>query len=83
MTWSHRGEKMSYSNDVTLLEAARRDSDPLLREFLRLLALCHTVMVEERGGGLAALSALCGVQLPFRTLGGMVAFPPHGKALLW
>lgn len=38
--------------DVTLLEAARRDSDPVLREFLRLLALCHTVMVEEKGGGL-------------------------------
>nr|XP_013051684.2 phospholipid-transporting ATPase IK isoform X1 [Anser cygnoides] len=57
MTWSHRGEKMSYSNDVTLLEAARRDSDPLLREFLRLLALCHTVMVEERGGQLVYQAA--------------------------
>lgn len=39
--------------DTTLLEAARQDSDPVLREFLRLLALCHTVMVEEKGGGLA------------------------------
>ncbi|XP_066840113.1 phospholipid-transporting ATPase IK isoform X1 [Anser cygnoides] len=57
MTWSHRGEKMSYSNDVTLLEAARRDSDPLLREFLRLLALCHTIMVEERGGQLVYQAA--------------------------
>uniref|UniRef100_A0A8B9UBP3 Phospholipid-transporting ATPase n=1 Tax=Anas zonorhyncha TaxID=75864 RepID=A0A8B9UBP3_9AVES len=46
--YCHRGEKMSDSNDVALLEAARRDSDPVLREFLRLLALCHTVMVEER-----------------------------------
>uniref|UniRef100_A0A663FI99 Phospholipid-transporting ATPase n=1 Tax=Aquila chrysaetos chrysaetos TaxID=223781 RepID=A0A663FI99_AQUCH len=34
--------------DAMLLEAARRDSDPVLREFLRLLALCHTVMVEEK-----------------------------------
>uniref|UniRef100_A0A8C3GWF6 Phospholipid-transporting ATPase n=1 Tax=Corvus moneduloides TaxID=1196302 RepID=A0A8C3GWF6_CORMO len=25
-----------------------RDDDPVLREFLRLLALCHTVMVEDR-----------------------------------
>lgn len=74
LTWSHRGEKMSDSNDVALLEAARRDSDPVLREFLRLLALCHTVMVEERGGGSAALSALCGVQLPCRAQGGCGGF---------
>uniref|UniRef100_A0A8B9BFE1 Phospholipid-transporting ATPase n=1 Tax=Anser brachyrhynchus TaxID=132585 RepID=A0A8B9BFE1_9AVES len=31
--------------------------DPLLREFLRLLALCHTVMVEERGGQLVYQAA--------------------------
>ncbi|XP_064493014.1 phospholipid-transporting ATPase IK, partial [Pseudopipra pipra] len=47
--WDHHGEQKV---DVMLLEAAQRDSDPVLREFLRLLALCHTVMVEERGGGL-------------------------------
>lgn len=52
LTWSHHGEKKLDFCDVTLLEAARRDSDPVLREFLRLLALCHTVMVEEKGGGL-------------------------------
>ncbi|KAI6072201.1 Phospholipid-transporting ATPase IK isoform X1 [Aix galericulata] len=69
LTWSHHGEKTSDSNDVALLEAARRDSDPVLREFLRLLALCHTVMVEERGGGSAVLSALCGVQLLCRARG--------------
>ncbi|XP_068517615.1 phospholipid-transporting ATPase IK [Anas acuta] len=57
LTWSHRGEKMSDSNDVALLEAARRDSDPVLREFLRLLALCHTVMVEERGDQLVYQAA--------------------------
>ncbi|XP_035425575.1 phospholipid-transporting ATPase IK isoform X3 [Cygnus atratus] len=57
LAWSHRGEKTSYSNDVALLEAARQDSDPLLREFLRLLALCHTVMVEERGDQLVYQAA--------------------------
>ncbi|NXL89362.1 AT8B3 ATPase, partial [Alectura lathami] len=49
LTQSHGGEKTLDSDDVGLLEAAQRDSDPVLREFLRLLALCHTVMVEERG----------------------------------
>lgn len=52
LTWRHHGEKKLDFCDATLLEAARRDSDPVLREFLRLLALCHTVMVEEKGGGL-------------------------------
>uniref|UniRef100_A0A663MNE6 Phospholipid-transporting ATPase n=1 Tax=Athene cunicularia TaxID=194338 RepID=A0A663MNE6_ATHCN len=41
------GPKLDFC-DATLLEAAWRDSDPVLREFLRLLALCHTVMVEEK-----------------------------------
>uniref|UniRef100_A0A672U9I2 Phospholipid-transporting ATPase n=1 Tax=Strigops habroptila TaxID=2489341 RepID=A0A672U9I2_STRHB len=44
-------------HDATLLEAAQRDNDPVLREFLRLLALCHTVMVEEKGGGLLVYQA--------------------------
>uniref|UniRef100_A0A8C0FNV7 Phospholipid-transporting ATPase n=1 Tax=Bubo bubo TaxID=30461 RepID=A0A8C0FNV7_BUBBB len=47
-TADHHGEKKLDFCDMTLLEAARRDSDPVLREFLRLLALCHTVMVEEK-----------------------------------
>uniref|UniRef100_A0A8D0F0P7 Phospholipid-transporting ATPase n=1 Tax=Strix occidentalis caurina TaxID=311401 RepID=A0A8D0F0P7_STROC len=47
-TADHHGEKKLDFYDATLLEAARRDSDPVLREFLRLLALCHTVMVEEK-----------------------------------
>ncbi|XP_029821521.1 phospholipid-transporting ATPase IK [Manacus vitellinus] len=52
--WDHHGEQKV---DVMLLEAAQRDSDPVLREFLRLLALCHTVMVEERGGQLVYQAA--------------------------
>uniref|UniRef100_A0A8V5GLC2 Phospholipid-transporting ATPase n=1 Tax=Melopsittacus undulatus TaxID=13146 RepID=A0A8V5GLC2_MELUD len=49
-TWNncHHVQQKSDVCDVTLLEAAQRDHDPVLREFLRLLALCHTVMVEEK-----------------------------------
>ncbi|KFQ86880.1 putative phospholipid-transporting ATPase IK, partial [Phoenicopterus ruber ruber] len=57
LTWSHHGEKKLDFCDMTLLEAARRDSDPVLREFLRLLALCHTVMVEEKGDQLVYQAA--------------------------
>ncbi|NXA05938.1 AT8B3 ATPase, partial [Sapayoa aenigma] len=57
LSWDHHGEQRSDVCDVTLLEAAQRDSDPVLREFLRLLALCHTVMVEERGGQLVYQAA--------------------------
>ncbi|NXG19155.1 AT8B3 ATPase, partial [Grallaria varia] len=54
LTRDHHGEQKV---DVTLLEAAQRDSDPVLREFLRLLALCHTVMVEDRGDQLVYQAA--------------------------
>ncbi|XP_075031954.1 phospholipid-transporting ATPase IK [Calonectris borealis] len=57
LTWSHHGEKKVDFCDTTLLEATRRDSDPVLREFLRLLALCHTVMVEEKGDRLVYQAA--------------------------
>ncbi|KAM4657419.1 phospholipid-transporting ATPase IK-like [Amazona ochrocephala] len=57
VTWSHHEEKKVDFCDVTLLEAAQRDNDPVLREFLRLLALCHTVMVEEKGDQLVYQAA--------------------------
>ncbi|NXS71119.1 AT8B3 ATPase, partial [Pandion haliaetus] len=57
LTCSHHGEKKLDFCDVTLLEAAQQDSDPVLREFLRLLALCHTVMVEEKGDQLVYRAA--------------------------
>ncbi|NXT75219.1 AT8B3 ATPase, partial [Zapornia atra] len=56
LTWRHHGEKLDFC-DTALLEAAQRDSDPVLREFLRLLALCHTVMVEEKGDQLVYQAA--------------------------
>ncbi|NXQ79748.1 AT8B3 ATPase, partial [Nyctibius grandis] len=57
LTWNHHGEKKLDFCDATLVEAARRDRDPVLREFLRLLALCHTVMVEEKGAQLVYQAA--------------------------
>ncbi|NXP77030.1 AT8B3 ATPase, partial [Ramphastos sulfuratus] len=57
VTWRQPGEKKLDFCNVTLLEAARRDSDPVLREFLRLLALCHTVMVEQKGDQLVYQAA--------------------------
>ncbi|KFO91549.1 putative phospholipid-transporting ATPase IK, partial [Buceros rhinoceros silvestris] len=56
-TWNHHGEKKLDFCDAALLEAAQQDSDPVLREFLRLLALCHTVMVEEKGDQLVYQAA--------------------------
>ncbi|NXT00196.1 AT8B3 ATPase, partial [Jacana jacana] len=57
LTWSHhRKNKLDFC-DTTLLEAAWQDKDPVLREFLRLLALCHTVMVEEKGDQLVYQAA--------------------------
>ncbi|XP_010209448.1 PREDICTED: phospholipid-transporting ATPase IK [Tinamus guttatus] len=47
LPWSQRAEKKMEFHDPELLQAVQRDTDPVLREFLRLLALCHTVMVEE------------------------------------
>uniref|UniRef100_G1MU03 Phospholipid-transporting ATPase n=1 Tax=Meleagris gallopavo TaxID=9103 RepID=G1MU03_MELGA len=55
--WCCHGEKMLDSNNVGLREAVQQNNDPVLREFLRLLALCHTVMVEERGDQLVYQAA--------------------------
>ncbi|NWW77413.1 AT8B3 ATPase, partial [Climacteris rufus] len=52
-----RGQQRLDVCDVALLEAAQRDKDPVLREFLRLLALCHTVMVEDKGDQLVYQAA--------------------------
>ncbi|NXS84646.1 AT8B3 ATPase, partial [Erpornis zantholeuca] len=57
LSWELPGEQKLDVCDVTLLEAAQRDEDPVLREFLRLLALCHTVMVEDRGDQLVYQAA--------------------------
>ncbi|NXU77502.1 AT8B3 ATPase, partial [Oreotrochilus melanogaster] len=48
LSWSHPREQKLDFYDARLVAAIQRDSDPVLREFLRLLALCHTVIVEEK-----------------------------------
>ncbi|XP_071584187.1 phospholipid-transporting ATPase IK isoform X4 [Heliangelus exortis] len=48
LSWSHPREQKLDFYDARLMAAIQRDSDPVLREFLRLLALCHTVIVEEK-----------------------------------
>ncbi|KAM5235534.1 putative phospholipid-transporting ATPase IM [Ctenodactylus gundi] len=45
-----RAERTARFSDRSLMESVTRD-DPGVREFLRLLALCHTVMSEEDGSG--------------------------------
>ncbi|KAH0625932.1 hypothetical protein JD844_034311 [Phrynosoma platyrhinos] len=43
--------------DPFLLEIIQQDADPVVQEFMRLLALCHTVMVEEKEGQLVYQAA--------------------------
>ncbi|XP_067329521.1 phospholipid-transporting ATPase IK [Anolis sagrei] len=38
--------------DRCLLDTVQQNTDPVVREFMRLLALCHTVMVEQKDGQL-------------------------------
>lgn len=42
--------------DSSLIEAVKRE-DPAVQEFFRLLALCHTVMPEEKSEGKSCISS--------------------------
>ncbi|XP_075759356.1 phospholipid-transporting ATPase IK isoform X2 [Pelodiscus sinensis] len=48
LSWNPYADSKAEFHDPSLLEAVLRNDDPVTREFLRLLALCHTVMVEEK-----------------------------------
>ncbi|XP_060089475.1 phospholipid-transporting ATPase IK [Heteronotia binoei] len=48
LSWNKYWDAKLEFYDPLLTSAIRRDDNPILREFLRLLALCHTVMVEEK-----------------------------------
>ncbi|KAL7992917.1 hypothetical protein Chor_017173 [Crotalus horridus] len=48
LSWNKYIDKKLVFHDQLLLDTIRRDQDPILREYMRLLALCHTVMVEEK-----------------------------------
>ncbi|KAM3856008.1 phospholipid-transporting ATPase IK isoform 2-T2 [Vipera latastei] len=48
LSWNKYIDKKLEFHDQLLLDTIRRDQDPIVREYIRLLALCHTVMVEEK-----------------------------------
>ncbi|XP_074834231.1 phospholipid-transporting ATPase IK [Carettochelys insculpta] len=50
-SWNPYADSKAEFHDPSLLEAVLRNEDPIMQEFLRLLALCHTVMVEEKERG--------------------------------
>nr|XP_032654890.1 phospholipid-transporting ATPase IK [Chelonoidis abingdonii] len=51
MSWNPYVDRTAEFHDPALLETVLQNDDPVVREFLRLLALCHTVMVEEKDTG--------------------------------
>lgn len=48
--------------DQSLLDNVRTGADPESREFFRLLAVCHTVMPEEKSGKVIPFPTTAGVQ---------------------
>uniref|UniRef100_A0A8D0HHX0 Phospholipid-transporting ATPase n=1 Tax=Sphenodon punctatus TaxID=8508 RepID=A0A8D0HHX0_SPHPU len=48
LSWNKYIDKKLEFHDALLLETIRQDKDTVVREFLKLLALCHTVMVDEK-----------------------------------
>ncbi|XP_024060524.1 phospholipid-transporting ATPase IK [Terrapene carolina triunguis] len=53
VSWNPYVDRTAEFHDPALLETVLQNDDPVTREFLRLLALCHTVMVEEKDSELA------------------------------
>ncbi|XP_053869272.1 phospholipid-transporting ATPase IK [Malaclemys terrapin pileata] len=51
VSWNPYVDRTAEFHDPALLETVLQNDDPVTREFLRLLALCHTVMVEEKDTG--------------------------------
>ncbi|KAL8177655.1 UNVERIFIED_CONTAM: Phospholipid-transporting ATPase IK, partial [Gekko kuhli] len=48
LNWNKYWDTKLEFYDPLLMTTIQQDDNPVLREFLRLLALCHTVMVEEK-----------------------------------
>ncbi|XP_043358626.1 phospholipid-transporting ATPase IK isoform X2 [Dermochelys coriacea] len=57
VSWNPYVDRTAEFHDPSLLEAILQNNDPVMREFLRLLALCHTVMVEEKDSQLVYQAA--------------------------
>ncbi|KAM8939292.1 phospholipid-transporting ATPase IK [Pelodytes ibericus] len=47
--WNKYANKQFCFYDQSLIDAVRQNEDELLKEFFRLLAICHTVMVDQNG----------------------------------
>ncbi|KAM4807899.1 phospholipid-transporting ATPase IC-like [Rhinophrynus dorsalis] len=50
--WNTYADNRFKFYDQSLVEELCKNEDPLLCEFFRMIALCHTVMVDENKGGL-------------------------------
>ncbi|XP_069505587.1 phospholipid-transporting ATPase IK-like [Ambystoma mexicanum] len=50
--WNPYADKKFRFYDKALVDVVRSDEGQVVKEFFRLLALCHTVMVEEKDGDL-------------------------------
>ncbi|XP_054835635.1 phospholipid-transporting ATPase IK [Eublepharis macularius] len=48
LSWNKYWDMKLDFYDPLLMNAIQQDNHPIMREFMRLLALCHTVMVEEK-----------------------------------
>nr|XP_042697616.1 phospholipid-transporting ATPase IK [Chrysemys picta bellii] len=57
VSWNPYVDRTAEFHDPALLETVLQNDDPVTREFLRLLALCHTVMVEEKDSQLVYQAA--------------------------
>lgn len=53
LKWNKYADKKLEFYDQLLIDIIRKNNSPGVREFMRLLALCHTVMVEEKEGEFA------------------------------
>ncbi|KAM8764541.1 phospholipid-transporting ATPase IK-like [Rhynchonycteris naso] len=47
--WNKYADRKLFFRNARLLNIVRSNKDRMVQEFWRLLAICHTVMVEERG----------------------------------
>ncbi|XP_038633110.1 phospholipid-transporting ATPase IC-like isoform X2 [Scyliorhinus canicula] len=56
-SWNTFADGKLTFHDSSLVELIRSGSDPGVHEFFKLLAVCHTVMVEEKNGQLAYQAA--------------------------
>ncbi|KAM4807898.1 phospholipid-transporting ATPase IC-like [Rhinophrynus dorsalis] len=56
-SWNTYADMSFRFYDQSLVDELRKDEDPLFREFFRMIALCHTVMVTEKNGALVYQAA--------------------------